>query len=147
MKIQNFDISYQINRNEYWMDCNPYVSCMMPKMKLFPRCLQSSTLLTNRQCDWLFFRPFLQLLVVPGNGFPAQNSHPSMPAICHDMNCADHEGGQDYDFICNCIRYSKLFSHSERLVKGQITLHLIKSSFRLEGHSAYLSICQNLSIC
>ena len=68
-----------------------------------------------------------------------------MPAICHDMNCADHEGGQDYDFICNCIRYSKLFSHSERLVKGQITLHLIKSSFRLEGHSAYLSICHNLS--
>ena len=141
MKIQNFDISYQINLNEYWMDCNPYVSCMMPKMKLFPRCLQSSTLLTNRQCDWLFFRPFLQLLVVPGNGFPAQNSHPSMPAICHDMNCADHEGGHYYDFIFNCIRYS----NSYRLVKGQITLNSIRSSFRLGRHSADLSICLSLN--
>ena len=76
---------------------------------------------------------------LPGNGFPAQNSHPSMPAICHEINCDDHERGHDYDCICICIRYSKLCSHSDRLVKGKITLHLIRSSFRLERHSVHLS--------
>ena len=48
MNIQNFDISYQINLNEYWMDCNPYVSCMMPKMKCF---LDTFKALLFRQID------------------------------------------------------------------------------------------------